>query len=71
MNSNYEELMRPTLKHIIVSLSKVKEKNLKSNKRKVTCNIQGRILVDLSAETMQALTIVKKWGQPKCSQTDY
>lgn len=34
---------------------KSQRENLKSNKRKVTCHIQGRILVDFSAETMQAI----------------
>lgn len=34
MNSNYEEPIRSTLKHIIINLSKVKEKSLKAIREK-------------------------------------
>ena len=49
---------RPTLRHIIIKMSKVKEENLKSSKRKITCYIQRNphkiIKRFFSAEILQA-----------------
>lgn len=40
--------------HYYQSVKSQREK-LKSNKRKATCHIQGRILMDFSTETMPAI----------------
>ena len=49
---------RPTLRHIIIKMSKVKGENLKSSKRKITCDMQRNphkiIKRFFSAETLQA-----------------